>query len=360
MTSQDGKKRPLNSGPAPRARNRTVVLTPDLASKVRASVQGGVQDRGFSNLGEDDGFTRPFQGRAEVTSQPRGDNGRPSLSSRSAERSPGNEGNRGEGDHLLNSRSLAASSLDEVVVEPGNRTMNPGMVGTAQVQAVVQSSQASYSSRSPQSAPQQSSERLSSHGVNNAGGSGSMGRLPQQSGGGGNPGGDSQHGGSDGGVMKGWTGSTSVKGVAPLGVPSAGSGQTSMALLPRSISNRGGSVEVPMVPSSMLMGFMVSFDENPYGEAFEIREGRTIISSDLPMSGGTVLLIEDASVGSMHAVLKAESNGTLILLDQLSESGTFVRVQGGEEQQLSGDRAIIKHGDMVRFGSRSFKVSLLY
>jgi pSer/pThr/pTyr-binding forkhead associated (FHA) protein len=61
----------------------------------------------------------------------------------------------------------------------------------------------------------------------------------------------------------------------------------------------------------------------------------------------------------MHAVLKAEGNGTLILLDQLSESGTFVRAQGGEEQQLSGDRAILKHGDMVRFGSRSFKVSLL-
>jgi hypothetical protein len=153
---------------------------------------------------------------------------------------------------------------------------------------------------------------------------------------------------------------SSARGGAPLGMPSsAGSANTSMAALPKSTTHRGANVEVPMVPSSLLLGFMVSFDENPYGEAFEIREGRTIVSSDLPMSGGTVLLIEDASVGSMHAVLKAERDGTLILLDQLSESGTFVRAQGGEEQQLSGDRAVIKHGDMVRFGSRSFKVSLL-
>jgi len=354
MTSQDGKKRPLNSGAAPRARNRTVVLTSDIAGKVRASVQGGVANRGSGGVGEDDGFTRPQQGGgrpAEITYSTAADDGRPGLSFRDGERPSLSEIARTPAERPSLSRPPSASDGQ------GARTINPGTVGTSQVRASVE---ASHSSRPSM---QQPPTRSAPNGPGHSGGQGSSAR-PGMGGPGGPSGGrDSLHGrpavssgpmrGTGGGSSSSSSSSTSSRGMPPLG------SSTALANSPRTTSHRGGGHEVPLVPTALLLGFMVSFDENPYGEAFEIREGRTIVSSDLPMSGGTVLLIEDPSVGSMHAVLKADGNGTLILLDQLSESGTFVRANGEEEQQLSGDRAIIKHGDMVRFGCRSFKVSLL-
>jgi len=323
-----------------------VVLTPDLAGKVRASVQGGAQvgvpNRGFGGAGEDDGFVRPLQAKSEVHQEPAGDFAKPNA--------PARQGSDGSENHKTMARSLPHSS-PEGGAEHSARGANPGGVGTSQVRAAVHSSQPPLSSRPPQAPPPQSSERsVPPSAANNSV------RPPLQQAG---IAGSSGQGADRGSGSRPAGGSTSARGVQPLGMSSSGAPQTSMAPLPRSTNYRGGSTEISVVPNSMLLGFMVSFDENPYGEAFEIREGRTIVSSDLPMSGGTVLLIEDPSVGSMHAVLKAESDGTLILLDQLFETGTFVRTQGGEEQQLSGDRAIIKHGDMVRFGSRSFKVSLL-
>jgi len=109
---------------------------------------------------------------------------------------------------------------------------------------------------------------------------------------------------------------------------------------------------------SLLLGFMVSFDTDPYGEAFELREGRTIISSDLPRNGGRVVLIEDPSVASMHAVIKADAD-KIILLDQLSECSTVVIRQGQEDLELSGDREELTNGDIVKFGDRSFKICLV-
>lgn len=342
MTIHDGKKRPLNSGPAPRARNRTVVLTPDLAGRVRASVQGGAQsgtpNRGLGGAGEDDGFVRPFQGKSEGSRQPVAESSKPNSPAPAIELLHVNEESYGSSDRHSAAQSSPVSSSHEAGVDSGVRPNNPGAVGAAQVRAAVRASQAPLSARPVQS-PQQSSERPNMNGAPNLGAVGASVKPPLQAG---VPGRESMP----------------VRPDSSSGMGQAG-GSTSARGVPRSTNYCGGNAEVPMVPTSMLLGFMVSFDENPFGEAFEIREGRTIVSSDLPMSGGTVLLIEDASVGSMHAVLKAESDGTLTLLDQLSETGTFLRSQGGEEQQLSGDRAIVKHGDMVRFGSRSFKVILL-
>lgn len=113
-----------------------------------------------------------------------------------------------------------------------------------------------------------------------------------------------------------------------------------------------------LVGPAMLLGFMVSFDTDPYGEAFELREGRTIVSSDLPRSGGRVVLIDDPSVASMHAVIKADAD-KIILLDQLSECSTVVIRQGQEDLELSGDREDLVNGDIVKFGDRSFKICLV-
>jgi FHA domain len=112
--------------------------------------------------------------------------------------------------------------------------------------------------------------------------------------------------------------------------------------------------------TSLLVGFLVSYDKLPSGEAYELREGRNIVSRDLPPNGGKVIILEDENVSSMHAILKVDEDGSVTVLDQLSESGTFINRTDGSEIKLEGDRARLQHGDILKFGCRSFKVCLIY
>jgi FHA domain len=111
--------------------------------------------------------------------------------------------------------------------------------------------------------------------------------------------------------------------------------------------------------SSYLVGFMVSYDKISTGEAFELREGRNIVSKDIPSSGGKVIILDDPDVSSMHAILKVDEDGSVVVLDQLSESGTFLIKRDGSELKLEGDRANLEHGDILKFGSRTFKICLI-
>ncbi len=117
--------------------------------------------------------------------------------------------------------------------------------------------------------------------------------------------------------------------------------------------------EIPAV-SSVLVGFLVSFDRIEFGEAYELREGRSIVSSDVPSGGGRVILLKDESISSMHAIIKADDDGSVMVLDQLSDRGTFLTKSGGQETiQLEGERALLNHGDELKFGERTFKVCLI-
>jgi hypothetical protein len=314
MTSEDEKR-----GLAPRARNKTVVLSSDLAGRVRASVKSA---EGVAADG-DDGFFRPGQG---------------SDHSKGQASNPVNnevEGGGGPGRSSLHSRP------EYQPVDQSSRTINPNSgIGAAQVRAVVQ--QRSVAGANPVAPKASQGGHGSLHGRTSMVRPSSM--MPLDHGASESKGG---RGGADEADRHNSLGSESNANIAstPHGTKyGAHSAMPTSNLQPA---------------TSLLLGFLVSFDKNPYGDAYEIREGRTIISSDLPMSGGMVLLIDDPSVQSMHAVIKGEGDGTIILLDQLSESGSFVRSLDGEEKQLCGDRASIKHGDMIRFGARLFKVCLL-
>lgn len=108
-----------------------------------------------------------------------------------------------------------------------------------------------------------------------------------------------------------------------------------------------------------IAGFLVSFDKNPNGSAFELRSGRLIVSSE-PAPNGNYLLIEDESVSPMHAILRISALGEIQVLDQLSEFGTKIkRLGSAEEEELSGDKSSLEHGDIIRFGERSFSVCLV-
>lgn len=110
---------------------------------------------------------------------------------------------------------------------------------------------------------------------------------------------------------------------------------------------------------SKIVGFLISFDQNANGQVFELRAGRVIVTSS-PAAGGNYLVIADESVSPMHAIMRISEDGDLQILDQLSEFGTRIRRAGSdEEEELSGEKSSLGHGDMVWFGNRRFNLCMI-
>lgn len=107
-----------------------------------------------------------------------------------------------------------------------------------------------------------------------------------------------------------------------------------------------------------LCGFLVCYFFNPEGEFWPIYESRIIVSKDVVRQETPTLIINHESVDSFHAILKV-SQGKVYVLDQLSESGTTIIKNSGEELYLSGDKGEVVHGESIRFGQVEFKVCLL-
>ncbi len=115
--------------------------------------------------------------------------------------------------------------------------------------------------------------------------------------------------------------------------------------------------------SSQLVGFLVTYDFDPLGSYVELRKGRLLITSESEVSGNC-LIIDHDTVSPMHAVMRIADGGAVQVLDQLSEYGTrIVRSangqDAGEELLLSGDKASVRNGDSISFGDRKFYVCLV-
>lgn len=105
---------------------------------------------------------------------------------------------------------------------------------------------------------------------------------------------------------------------------------------------------------SRILGFLISFDKDEHGEILEVREGRSIVSSKL-VEQSDILLVDDDSVSNPHAVIKADKKGNIMLLDQLSESGSAViRAGTAAEIDAVGTAIELRQGDIIRFGARYF------
>ncbi|MCB0352426.1 MAG: FHA domain-containing protein [Bdellovibrionales bacterium] len=106
-------------------------------------------------------------------------------------------------------------------------------------------------------------------------------------------------------------------------------------------------------------GFLVSYDSDPNGSVFELRSGRLIVTSEVP-GAGNFLVVRDETVSPMHAIMRVANGGEIQILDQLSEFGTrIIRYGSGDEEELSGDKSTVEHGDVVMFGERRFHVCLV-
>lgn len=111
-----------------------------------------------------------------------------------------------------------------------------------------------------------------------------------------------------------------------------------------------------VVAKSKIIGFFISFDKSENGEVYEIRSGRYMLSS---RSAGQedYIIIQDESISALHAIVRATDDGKIQILDQLSEFGTGVIPVGKvTEDDVSGSMVSVKHGDRVRFGKRKFVV----
>ena len=110
---------------------------------------------------------------------------------------------------------------------------------------------------------------------------------------------------------------------------------------------------------SPVVGFLVSYDKNPNGDVYELRSGRLIVTSEAA-AAGNYMLVEDPTVSPMHAIMRISARGEIQVLDQLSEHGTKIRRFGSkDEQELSGDKSSLEHGDVIKFGERAFHVCLV-
>jgi FHA domain len=110
------------------------------------------------------------------------------------------------------------------------------------------------------------------------------------------------------------------------------------------------------VGKTKIVAFLISFDDVPQGEVYEIRVGRWLLTSR-PTGHEDYILVEDETISPLHAIVRATEEGKIQVLDQLSEHGTSVtKVGTGKEEEITGAMTTLEHGDKVRFGKRHFVV----
>ena len=108
-----------------------------------------------------------------------------------------------------------------------------------------------------------------------------------------------------------------------------------------------------------LIGFLVALDEVGGEQYVELHEGRLLISSEQNATENC-LVISHPSVSTMHAIMRISSDGSILILDQLSEHGTTIkRASDAGEQSLMGDKEALHHGDVVVFGECAYNVCII-
>lgn len=115
---------------------------------------------------------------------------------------------------------------------------------------------------------------------------------------------------------------------------------------------------MPRVFEQKTVGFLLSFDNDKFGEMYELSTGRWLLTSR-PSEQDDYIFIDDKSISALHAIIRASDDGKIQILDQLSEFGTGLLRAGGEkEEDVSGTMITVNSGDVIRFGKRYFVVSL--
>jgi hypothetical protein len=101
-----------------------------------------------------------------------------------------------------------------------------------------------------------------------------------------------------------------------------------------------------------LIGWLVSYEMDSKGKSFEIRSGRSLLSSENAQDK-RVISVRETTVSSPHAALSASPRHKVMVQDIFSEFGTFlVKASSGKEINVSGPTEI-EHGDWLRIGEKT-------
>jgi pSer/pThr/pTyr-binding forkhead associated (FHA) protein len=104
----------------------------------------------------------------------------------------------------------------------------------------------------------------------------------------------------------------------------------------------------------VLVGFIVTFQNDPSGAFRPNHSGRTVLGRSA--AEGVDIPLQDASASSRHASLHADpSTGQAFVEDDGSRNGTFLN----EARLASGERRQLRDNDRLRLGSTTFVVKLL-
>ena len=109
-----------------------------------------------------------------------------------------------------------------------------------------------------------------------------------------------------------------------------------------------------------LVGWLISYALDEMGASFELRAGRSFITSEKKGDRHTIS-IQENSISQPHAALNALGQEKILFFqDVFSERGSFITRAGSpKEEQICGPIEL-KHGDWIRIGEATkFQVCLL-
>lgn len=116
---------------------------------------------------------------------------------------------------------------------------------------------------------------------------------------------------------------------------------------PRLIADAGGA--------PVLIGFLVTFQNEPTGKFWPLRSGRTTLGRSGVENEADVAL-PDASASARHAVVQGDpATGQAFVEDAGSRNGTFIN----EQKLEKGSQRQLHDNDRLRLGSITLVVKLL-
>jgi len=120
-----------------------------------------------------------------------------------------------------------------------------------------------------------------------------------------------------------------------------------------------GLAEMASIPDAgdapVLIGFLVTFQNEPTGKFWPLRSGRTTLGR-AGVDNQADVCLGDASASARHAIVQGDpSTGQAFIEDAGSRNGTFVN-----EQKINpGTQRQLHDNDRVRLGSITLVVKLL-
>jgi hypothetical protein len=118
----------------------------------------------------------------------------------------------------------------------------------------------------------------------------------------------------------------------------------------------GSAANVPQIggtPLRRAVGWMISFDHNPVGQEYVIREGKTMVGN---ARDNDISLFNDNTVSSTHCIFISRPRGGIFtVVDKDSTAGTMVN---GKDIGVGG-RTDLMSGDFIKLGKTTFKLFLL-